>query len=651
MTGKCPNCGYEYGEYDIYCARCGTKIKQNNSQNSEQNEELNKTIDSFVGNYKPSKTEYFDSNAKNNNALLGYLIFLIVVISIFSLSLNFFLSKQTENKLKLQYKNMMNKPELIPELKEPKNYSELSDNLTKTEQFLSLYLKYSTDSKEKKQQIFINYLNEINKIPHITSENMIDENIKECNSIKSSAQAKLCSSKLNKKFKNTGAKAYNDLNIVYLYPDYKNIKKKYSKYINKNLKDYLALKAKYSAPSSVGLNLNITPKKLANKIYDWEKVFNTTQDDYIKDDSEYIIYNDFRKFIFTPSIYATTTQEMKKDFKEAYLYFIKTKKDSNLAPVVMSYLDKQKEYSEENFKNDYPYKIFEKTFEETVQDSSLQDIFSQLRNTLFSQNTKTDFKYIYNTIKNTWSEFKKGTTLRPVEYVITEIDENNNILIYNSTLSLFQELVLPKYSNLFLVNSKLYIYNKDRLSISKINFNSKSFNIANMSTSDITSIFPGVNVINIDNYSSYNIYLEKDNAKEAFIIISKYTQGWQNYSIQAIKGQITQTILPNMFVVNSLNDVDIALRSNDIDSQTSESAPTYLFRIHTMGQQSEVPIHEQEIIQYDEKTNNEAPRDEHYKPVIKPKIGDNDNKIKEDKSDEDLLNSPPAQNIEPPEEN
>ena len=91
MTGKCPNCGYEYGEYDIYCARCGTKIKQNNSQNSEQNEELNKTIDSFVGNYKPSKTEYFDSNAKNNNALLGYLIFLIVVISIFSLSLNFFL--------------------------------------------------------------------------------------------------------------------------------------------------------------------------------------------------------------------------------------------------------------------------------------------------------------------------------------------------------------------------------------------------------------------------------------------------------------------------------------------------------------------------------------------------------------------------------
>ena len=70
VNGICISNGTGDGEYDIYCARCGTKIEQNNSQNSTQNEELKKTIDSFVGNYKPSKEEYFNPNAKNNNMRL-----------------------------------------------------------------------------------------------------------------------------------------------------------------------------------------------------------------------------------------------------------------------------------------------------------------------------------------------------------------------------------------------------------------------------------------------------------------------------------------------------------------------------------------------------------------------------------------------------
>lgn len=656
MKNKCPNCGFEFEEFDIFCARCGQKVTQNiqeaNTKDS-QNETLNKTINSFMNNFDNKKQEYFNPAAKNSfsNSLTIYTVFILIICAVFAFSLNIFISKQQESKLKLQYKNMMNKPQLIPELKEPKSYSELAENLGKVELFLSLYLKYSADSQEKKEKIFTNYLDEINKISHISSENMTDEKISICNSIKSTKQLKNCSKKLNNLYKNTSIITYTNQNTIYLFPNNKFIQKKYSKYLGSSLKEYLKLKARYSKPTSIGLDLKISPKELANKIYDWEIYTNKTTDSYTKEASQSIVYNNFRKFIFTPSIYATTTQEMKKEFKDAYMYFIKTKKNSNLAPVIMSYLDKSKNYNDENFKKDYPYTIFEKTFEETVQESTLQDVFSQLRNTIFTQNSKTNFKYTFNTVTNSWSDYKKDASLRPVEYVISEIDENNTVSIYNSTLSLFQELNIPKYSKLLTINSKLYIYNADRLLISKINFNSESFNITPMSANDVTTIFPGVNVINIDNYSSYNIYLEKDNTKESFIILSKYSQGWEKYMIEVAKGSIKETILPNMFIVDSANDTEIALRSNETSlGETSENAPTYKFTVHTKGQKPTMPSYENEIIQYDEKTSEEAIIENSHKPTFKPKIGENDNKINEDKPVEDLLNAPPPQKIEPPEE-
>lgn len=656
MKNKCPYCGNEFEDSDIFCSKCGQKIRRSNKeQNSKQKENnaLEKATHSFLDNFDIKKEEYFDSKAKNilNNPLISYGIFILTLCIVFALSLNIFISKQHENKLKLQYKNMINKPQLIPELKEPKNYFELAQSLEKTEQFLSLYLKYSTDSKEKKEKIFTNYLDEINKLPHITSENITDEKLNICNSIKSNIQAKNCAKKLNNLYKNTAASAYSNSNSVYLFPDYKFIKRKYSKYMNSSIREFLNLSAKYSTPTSIGLDLKIPPKTLAKKIYDYEIYMNKTNNPYVKDALQNIIYSDFRKFIFTPSIYATTTQEMKKEFKDAYQYFIKSKKNSNLTPVIMSYLDKQKNYNDENFKNDYPYEIFEKTFEENVLESTLQDVFSKLRNNIFSKNSKTNFKYIFNTVTNNWSEYKKDTSLRPVEYVISDIDENNTISIYNSALSLFQELNTTKFSKLFMINSKLYIYNHDRLSISKINFNSESFNITILNANDVTSIFPGVNVINIDNYPSYNIYIEKDNTKEGFIILSKYSQGWEKYILEATKGTIKQTILPNMFIVDSLYDTEIALHSTQINpDEMSEMAPTYKLIIRTKGQKPVDTQEKNEITQYDERTSEEEASEQSYKPTFKPKIGGNDNKINEDKPVEDLLNAPPIQKLEPPEE-
>ena len=57
---------------------------------------------------------------------------------------------------------------------------------------------------------------------------------------------------------------------------------------------------------------------------------------------------------------------MKREFKSAYNYFINNKKKSQLRPVIMSYMDKMRSYDETNFKNDYPYKIFDDTFDENV---------------------------------------------------------------------------------------------------------------------------------------------------------------------------------------------------------------------------------------------------------------------------------------------
>ena len=52
----------------------------------------------------------------------------------------------------------MNNPQQIPELKEPNRYSDLINNLSDVEAFLRLYLKYSPDSIEKKEQVFAAYL-------------------------------------------------------------------------------------------------------------------------------------------------------------------------------------------------------------------------------------------------------------------------------------------------------------------------------------------------------------------------------------------------------------------------------------------------------------------------------------------------------------
>ena len=653
MKNKCPKCGFEYNEFDIFCARCGTKLSNQNISVDSSDTGIsflkNKVDDlRFFYQDKKNKVSFKGKTFTFDSLALNLLVCMVVISLIFCGVMYFVLNKHNNYKAELNFKNLTLNPSNIPELKEPTSYKELADNLNEVQNFLLIYLKYSKDPIEKKERIFISYLDEMNKLPHITNENMLVEENNPCYKIKTTSKAKYCASKLTRELKDVGVMAFSNYNTIYLFPDNNFIKNNYSKFLSDSLREYVNLKAKFNTPVGVGLDLYIKPKRLADKIYDFEKLYLSADNPFVREESEKILYNDFRRFIFTPSIYATTTHEMKKEFKVAYNYFIKTKKDSALRPVVMSYLDKQRSYGEDNFKNDYPYTIFKDSFDENVQNNTFSDIFAELRKNLFSKKAEYGFSYIYDTVSLRWLKYSSDFKPDNGNFVVTNPDSNNSILIYNSTFSLVQELNISKFGKLFSVNNALYVFNSDKLSISKVIFNGRQFSLQSLSSQDVTSVFPGIEVINIDAYSNYNIYLTKDNKKASYIVLSRYSNGYSSYILSPLRGQIRSLILPNMFSIDSNDDVLIAFHGNSVNpEETSDSLPTYKFVVRTRGLSSESNANQTEFAVFDKQTAQEEENKElKHKPQIMPKIPSKSD-LEIELSDE-LLKSPPSQNIEPP---
>ncbi len=652
---KCPNCGYKCADMDAFCAMCGTKLpneyKDENIKTSDDNiqkssELILQNMDDFSDDSQ-EKTINEDKNVDFDKRTLGPTLssFIAIIISI-SLFMGFFLylviKKQESVKYRMRFNNMISNPALIPELKEPKNFLDLKVNLQSCENFLGLYLKHSNDPAEIKEQIFISYLIEMDKLPHITNENMVMDDLDSCSTINTSQKAQKCAKKISSNFKHVGILAYNDHNVIYLYPDYKFISKKYSKYLSNQMAQYLKLKAKYNTPARVGLTLKMKPKRIADKIYDFELLYSRISDQYIREEVLKTIYYDFRAFIFTPSIYATTTQEMKPQFKSAFNYFISRRRKSQLRPLVMSYMDKMRSYSEENFRNDYPYQIFDESFDSNVENSSLGDIFIQLRKRLFSNNSQTDFAYVYNVTFQKWMKYDKSNQLTQNEYIFSVPDSSNNIFVYNNTFSLLQELNIPKYSGLFLSGNSLFIYNSDRLNLSKITFNGRLFSIKQLSSTDASVIFPGIKAVNIDSYQNYNIYIEKDNMQADYIVLSKYSQGFEGYKLALLKGQASILDSFNMFKLATNEDVELSFHHSTVNpKETSDVKPTYRIIVHTRGYSNQNPV------EYDEATANEEASEVHY-PTIMPKIikDEQNDTSKDNKSDN--LDTPPKQYIEPP---
>ena len=61
-------------------------------------------------------------------------------------------NKHEQKRIELQYKNLLNNPQQIPELKQPKTFALLMQNLGDVERFLQLYLQFSSDEQTKKEQ-------------------------------------------------------------------------------------------------------------------------------------------------------------------------------------------------------------------------------------------------------------------------------------------------------------------------------------------------------------------------------------------------------------------------------------------------------------------------------------------------------------------
>lgn len=680
MAIKCLYCGNMCSHNDIYCPKCGQKIfideslrapitsKKQNEASEKISENLELSSDelkfleeklekaSDVGSTDDIKVKsqnglediekkfLYTFEPKSKSKVSGFMfnfLFYFLIACCFALTTTFIvLSKQATQKTYLEYKNMIHNPQLIPELKEPTDISELISNLSEVERFLYMYLRFSADSTEIKNATFASFLREMDKFPHITNEILIQDKNDECASISTSTKAQKCASRITKSLNAVGIKAYPVYNTVYLYPDSKFIKDRYSRFLNDEFKQYLNLSARYNKPSGIGLELYMRPKTLVNKITDFENLYNKTTDPTIKDWLENTIYNDFRKLIFTPSIYDTTTQEMTNDFRSAYRYFIQNKKNSALRPVIMSYMDKQRSYDETNFKNDYPFKIYENSFADNVQSSTFSDVFSQLRNTILSEGGPKDYAFVYNFFNASWSNFTSQEEIKPSNFILSQIDSNNTIAVYNNSLTEVQQLTVPASSELFLANNNLLIYNASKLALSKIIFNGKNFLIQELSSFEITSVFPGVEVLVLDSYQNRNITLEKDNRKTTYMLLSRHRSGFENYQLGGDSNSISLSGLPNMFTVDTLNDTLVVFAKTDSEGNV-DGDNFYSFKIHTRGQ-AQTPS-EPEYAQYDNKTaEEESSNPDRFEANIKPKIENRE--LQQDSA----LVLPPEQRIEPP---
>ncbi len=653
MKINCPKCNNECNQGDFYCSRCGCKLISDNSLTAKALKKIEKKV-----NVNPEKNSNISSETRNisiqnfsfkknssfDNILMNIIICTLIVSILLSIIVFTTFGKHDAKKLNLQYNNYIQNPERIPEFKEPKSFEELASNLISIENFLELFLKYSEESSDKLEQVFVSYLIEMDKLPHITSDTITSE-IKACNKIDTFLGAKKCANRLNKEFSNSGYKAFANAKSVYLYPDYEFIRNKYSNYFSGDIKDYLKLRAKYNTPTVTGVNLNIKPKKLVDKILEFENLHNKTKNSFVRDITEEILFYDFKQLIFNPFIYASTTHEITHEFKNAYRYFILHKK-SYFASIIISCLEKGRAYSEDNFKNDYPYKFFETTFDDNVINSNFLDIFAQLRKSIVHSGASSKFAYIFSLRENKWFKYDSSVPIQQDFYILSEPDENNNVSVYTNTFSLTDEVNISKNSSLFIVNGQLYVYNSGKLQISKIFFNGRNFTLRTLSYSDVTTLFPGIEIINIDSYSNYNIYLEKINKSSNFIILSRYSQGYEGYVLSSLKGDFTKLTLPVMFGINSSDDVVLSFHSSSIDpNRTSEASPTYKFIIHTKGQK-QAGTDDAYYSQYDEKTANDSENSETYHPNIMPKLNNNDVEKENEKINENLLTPAPSRLIE-----
>ena len=159
MTIKCQKCGNECYNHDKFCSQCGAKLNTGDISNIKVALEQFETNEKMNFDFK-GKASFKSEKVKKifENALVNVVVFLIALLCAFSFVMFFILDNHQDKNDILRYKNYMENPAVIPMLKEPQNYLELSSNIKEVVDFLKMYLKNTSDNQDKKNQIFASFL-------------------------------------------------------------------------------------------------------------------------------------------------------------------------------------------------------------------------------------------------------------------------------------------------------------------------------------------------------------------------------------------------------------------------------------------------------------------------------------------------------------
>jgi hypothetical protein len=134
--------------------------------------------------------------------------------------------------------------------------------------------------------------------------------------------------------------------------------------------------------------------------------------------------------------------------------------------------------------------------------------------------------------------------------------------------------------------------------------------------------------------------------KAAFIIMSRYSQGWNDYNLEVVKGCVNMLTLPNMFSVNTNSDIILSFTaSQNKGEEFVENTPSYKFIVKTRGGEPKEQKAEDDYAQYDEKTKKDELNNIKHTPNIMPKMFE---KIESTELEDESLLKVPEQKIEPP---
>ncbi len=551
----------------MFCPRCGSEIKNNQKFCINCGYDLSEDIKELSNNSIYKKSYYKEEKKSNINIDFNYIFNLIFKI-FFALVLlftglvgikliNHYISNNNFNLDKSKYESYMEDPSSIPELVQPESMQDLAKNLKEVQNFLVLYLKYSSDSTEQKDKVFNNYRQQLLKIETFSNENLLKEDIK--NSVpQTKKEFNKCASYYNKELAPVGLKIVSDTAYAkyHLKEDYRFTYKKFGQYTSSDMKAYLYLRAKHNDEFlENGGYLATTPKEMNKRISDYEKfLINNPNFEKINEVKDYL-------YVYTFGyIFANDRQEMKairhNTFKKWDKKFIRQNKNSKLIPIFSKMVTSANGISSNQFDNLYPYE-YEKMLESIRPiNGELDDIFIDLRKELIKDISNVGYKYVYSQTEGMWTPFSDATKISKDSLLVANNDQGGFDVYNNKFKKTNQTINIQNNEQVILKRGQLLIYNPQCLQISKIDYSYGNFSVKVLSSKEIRNYFPDVLIINVDNIGNSPVQITKDKEQQSYMLISHAGSNFDGYILHS-DIPFGHEELSNMFSINTIETVNI----------------------------------------------------------------------------------------------